>query len=236
MTIQFKCKCGTSFEVKEDQAGKQTKCPVCGDQLSISMNTESPEKQFSSEKSRICPICKCPMKSDQLRTECPDCRTEYHSDCWQENGGCGVYGCKQVPLTEHRNSLEIPAAYWGQENKPCPVCGAVILATAVRCRHCGATFSSARPENADEHRQRKSLEERSPQIRRKIIWLFILSVIPFTAPLASIWGGFWCFSNHKDIKTLPTIYSAISYIALCAGIGQTIFIALMVMMFNAWQS
>src|ERR1700689_4080854 len=95
----------------------------------------------------LCAICQSPFAADDESTPCPACRSVYHSDCWQENGGGAGYGWPQVSPAEGRVALEIPAAYWGQEEKPCPRCKRQILAAAVRCRHCGATFSSSRPED-----------------------------------------------------------------------------------------
>src|SRR5690242_14592696 len=101
----------------------------------------------------LCASGLSPLEPSEALTDCPECHNADRPDCWQDNGGCAVYGCSQVPATEGRATLEIPAAYWGQENKPCPSCRQQILAAAVRCRHCGATFSSSRPEDAGEFRK-----------------------------------------------------------------------------------
>src|SRR5881394_3850802 len=101
----------------------------------------------------FCAICQTPVKAGDAAASCPDCAAPYHAECWEENGGCGVYGCTQVPKTEHRDRLEIPVSYWGQEHKNCPVCQTQILAAAVRCRVCGTNFASARPQDANEFLQ-----------------------------------------------------------------------------------
>lgn len=31
---------------------------------------------------------------------CPACRTPHHRDCWEENGGCTVFGCSAAPVEE----------------------------------------------------------------------------------------------------------------------------------------
>src|SRR5689334_2486971 len=93
-----------------------------------------------------CPYCLSAFADGDEVETCPGCRAGYHRGCWQENGGCAVYGCAHVPAVESRRAIEVPMSYWGQENKPCPSCGQQILAAAVRCRHCGATFASARPQ------------------------------------------------------------------------------------------
>lgn len=189
------------------------------------------ETQTLSEKSVRCAICLSPVLSSEAATECRECHATYHADCWTENGGCGVYGCSQVPVIEQRQSLEVPVSYWGQENKPCPACSQQILAAAVRCRHCGATFSSARPEDAHEFERRSSLEQRLPKLRKTIIWLFILCVLPGLAPVGVVFGLVWYPSQREDIKTLPSIYPALCKIGLGVGIAQSVLLVLMALLF-----
>ena len=40
-----------------------------------------------------CPFCQFPIKPGAQWVTCPICRTPYHRDCWNLNGGCAVYGC-----------------------------------------------------------------------------------------------------------------------------------------------
>ncbi len=164
--------------------------------------------------------------------ECPACNTEYHAECWQENGGCGVYGCAQAPAVEQRGTLEIPVSYWGQENKPCPSCGKQILAAAVRCRHCGAIFSSARPEGATEFKQRTALEQRLPTVRRTLLWLFGLCIVPCLAPIGVIWGLIWYPRHREEVESLPSLYPALYKIGLGVGIGQIAIIIVMGLLFT----
>lgn len=41
----------------------------------------------------FCPYCQTPVQAGVEYVTCPACKTPYHSDCWQENNGCAVYGC-----------------------------------------------------------------------------------------------------------------------------------------------
>src|SRR5579872_4876548 len=113
-----------------------------------------------SNDGQNCAICLSPIGPEDEKTVCPSCNAVYHAECWKENGGCAVYGCAQVPAIEKRQAIEIPVSYWGQENKKCPSCGNEILAAAVRCRHCGTVFQSARPQESDEFRHRTAVSER----------------------------------------------------------------------------
>jgi len=40
-----------------------------------------------------CPFCLWPLKADESQRECGDCQARYHEECWQENGGCAIFGC-----------------------------------------------------------------------------------------------------------------------------------------------
>lgn len=168
-----------------------------------------------------CPYCLTTVVPTDAAETCPSCGAVHHGECWQENGGCAVYGCTQVPVVESRRAIEVPLSYWGQENKPCPSCGQQILAAAMRCRHCGATFSSARPQETTEFRSRAALETRLPEARGRVVLLFVLSVVPFTAPIGAIWGLVWRERHREEIAALPPLHAAISKIGLYTAIALT---------------
>jgi hypothetical protein len=192
---------------------------------------EEPLAQPAVADNALCAICQSPLGANEPRTACPDCEAVYHTDCWEENQGCAVYGCSEVPETEKREVREIPVSYWGQENKPCPKCKAEILAAAVRCRNCGATFASARPEDAVEFKQRKKQRKRLPTLRRGVLVLFVVSVLPCLAPFAACLGTAWYYLNRDDIQALPGMYAGMGKLALVVSIGQTFVIAVMAVLF-----
>ena len=170
----------------------------------------------------LCAICQCPLGADEPQCACPACGAGYHADCWAENGGCAVYGCAEVPATEHRAALEIPVSWWGREHKPCPACGGEILAAAVRCRHCGATFQSARPEESAEFRTRKKLEQTLPATRTFVIGLFVACVLPCTAVIAAIVGCFWASNHREELRAMPAIYGVLCRLGIAVGFLQTV--------------
>lgn len=182
-----------------------------------------------------CAICQSPLQPGEETASCPCCQARYHAECWRENQGCAVYGCSQVPPTEARDRLEIAAAYWGREEKPCPVCGKTILAAAVRCRHCGAAFQSARPETAHEFRSRMGHQQRQPGLRMGAIWLFILCVLPCTAPLAALVGTGWYLSHRADIRGLPGVYRGLALLGLTIAAVQTLLIIGLTVLYEVWQ-
>ena len=48
--------------------------------------------------SLICPYCRTEVEAAQgSAMECESCHTPHHVECYQENGGCTVFGCKCAP-------------------------------------------------------------------------------------------------------------------------------------------
>jgi len=184
----------------------------------------------------LCAICQTPLIDGDNVVACPSCHAPYHAECWQENGGCAVYGCEQVPQVGMRSGMEIPASFWGRENKPCPACGAEILAAAVRCRHCGATFSSAQPEDAEAFRKRSEQGQTVPALRRQVIWIFIFCVVLLTAPIAAFFALAWRNSHREEIKALPALHAGLVRLALIVGLGQTALAVIMGVLYAAFRA
>ena len=42
----------------------------------------------------ICACCGKEITIDQYRVYCPECKADYHKECWTKNGGCVTDGCK----------------------------------------------------------------------------------------------------------------------------------------------
>jgi predicted amidophosphoribosyltransferase len=185
-----------------------------------------------SNPESICAICLSAIAAGEAKTICPACQAGFHLECWQENGGCAVYGCSQVPATEQRRAIETPVSYWGQENKNCPQCGREILAAAVRCRHCGTTFESARPQNTEEFQQQTAVSQRLPAARRTVIGLFICSVLPFLAPVGAVCGWFWLPAHREELRALPSIYGALGKIGLALASGQTLLLVVLALLYT----
>jgi hypothetical protein len=176
------------------------------------------------------------IAGDEVAVACPACSACYHEECWRENNGCAVYGCSETPQVAQRSAVEIPVSYWGQETKPCPACGQGILAAAIRCRYCGATFASAQPEDADAFNRRSERDKRLPGMRRTIVWIFVLSVIPCLAPIGGLWGVIWLASHRSDVGALPSLYPALCKIGIGVSLGQTVLMILMTAIYAATRA
>jgi hypothetical protein len=162
----------------------------------------------------FCALCQTAIAPGEATTSCPGCAAPYHADCWQEVGGCGVYGCANVPPTEKRSDLEIPAAHWGKESKACPACGKDIQAMAVRCRHCGSTFATADPLSRRDFMKAKGRDGSRPGLKRRAAWLFAACALPFTTALAGPIGLWWYLRRRDEIERLPRLFPTLVWIGL----------------------
>lgn len=49
----------------------------------------------------VCPYCRMPFDDSSPPTiYCTACGVPHHEDCYQENGGCTVFGCAQAPADD----------------------------------------------------------------------------------------------------------------------------------------
>jgi TM2 domain-containing membrane protein YozV len=49
----------------------------------------------------VCPYCRMPFDAAAPpKIFCTACGTPHHEDCYQENGGCTVFGCKRAPADD----------------------------------------------------------------------------------------------------------------------------------------
>jgi hypothetical protein len=248
--------CGKRFATSWANQGKRARCPGCSQTFLIEESAETadpaavpaptaaavvpaaaaataPAAQISApaaaaatDVGRLCAICQSPFAPEEATCACPDCNTPYHQECWDYNQGCAVYGCEQTPVTEGLSDLEVPAAYWGKEEKECPRCKKTILAAATRCRYCGATFSSATPQGSKSYQAQQKAKAKLPAVRTFSLWLLVFSLLTCTAPIAAIVGLIWYFSNRDTIRILPSLNAAMCKIAVGVAWFQTCMIVL----------
>ena len=49
----------------------------------------------------VCPYCRMPFdQTGPAQVFCTACGTPHHEDCYQENGGCTVFGCSRAPADD----------------------------------------------------------------------------------------------------------------------------------------
>ena len=57
----------------------------------------------------VCPYCRGEIESSPAQELiCEGCGTQHHRDCYQENGGCTVFGCRCAPAEEPKLSIAAP--------------------------------------------------------------------------------------------------------------------------------
>lgn len=169
----------------------------------------------------VCNLCLTQIAWGAPTVTCPACHAVYDAECWAENGGCGVYGCKESPAVEPRAAIEIPAGYWGRTDKDCPQCHRPIAAAAVRCRYCGATFASATPLDAAKYEAERSSSTRHDKLRKMAVIIFILCALPCTAPIGLIWGSIWYALKRKSLKALPPISRVLCLVGIGVALLET---------------
>jgi TM2 domain-containing membrane protein YozV len=55
--------------------------------------------------SLTCPYCRTEFEEQDEIIVCPECATQHHADCLDENGGCTVFGCSRAPVEEPKISV-----------------------------------------------------------------------------------------------------------------------------------
>jgi hypothetical protein len=230
--------CGKGLGLPPHALGRQVRCPGCS-----SVFTAEAAPPPSAEASRptagasqgTCIICQSEVHVGEPTVACPDCRTTYHGECWDYNQGCGQYGCAEAPPTQKLEELEMPASYWGAQDKACPRCGQTILAAAVRCRFCGTTFESAQPQEARQFQEHAQVKSRVPAVRAQGVWLLVFSILTCTAPIAAIVGLAWYSANRQVIAKLSPLSAALCKIAVGVACVQTMILVLVAVLYTAFS-
>jgi len=50
----------------------------------------------AADVGRSCPYCRFPLKEGTAAERCDSCGALHHEDCWNDGGGCAVFGCPQA--------------------------------------------------------------------------------------------------------------------------------------------
>jgi predicted RNA-binding Zn-ribbon protein involved in translation (DUF1610 family) len=114
MPINMACpSCGKTLAAPDTAAGKRAKCPGCGQVMVVPAAVQQAEEIGAPS----------PPSSPQPPAE--------SAEGWLND----LSAPSQTPQT-------IVTGPGGEQRRPCPECGELIVATAVKCRFCGAVFDS----------------------------------------------------------------------------------------------
>ena len=56
----------------------------------------------------VCPYCRAAIAEPEPIAVCSGCGTKHHRDCYEENGGCTIFGCSCAPAEEPKLSVSVP--------------------------------------------------------------------------------------------------------------------------------
>lgn len=219
--MRFKCSCGQVITVPDDAAGRRGLCPGCRRVLTVPKPEDisrpvepdvavpppaeaGPPSAAVSAVGGVCTICQTTIASGEAAMLCPECRLPYHSDCWEENGGCATYGCPAAPRTvkpAEPRADDVARRGWG-DTKKCPYCGEIIRAAALKCKFCNEVFASADPLTAaDLTRQRMEKQTRGVEHTKAVIY-FVASLLACGAPATAVIGGIWIFRDRPKFRAM----------------------------------
>jgi hypothetical protein len=230
--------CGKSYAAPAEQAGLSAQCRNCRQTFAIEPRpknaaTAQTEARSGGTKDNetvgaavttglLCPICQSPTGTQEETVQCPTCQTVHHRECWDYNKGCGLYGCQEAPATEKLEEIEIPASYWGQTEKACPRCRKMIQAAAIRCRHCGLTFETARPQETSEFAAKQMQAVATKNHQRFGTVLLALAIIPCLSPFVAIVGILWYVLARRHISVMTPLHATICRLAVVIASAVTL--------------
>ena len=162
-----------------------------------------------------CSICYTVLAEGEPQKTCPECHVDYHQACWDENGGCGSYGCKQAAVAQKPPVPVLVGAGWG-DAKVCPSCQAHIGSSMLMC-HCGARFPWADPMTPSEYAAWTTSERQRQTASTALVWMFIFSLVGLTAPVVGPIAGVYAYRKRTLLKATGGSYLAMGYGSAVVG-------------------
>ncbi|HUS58817.1 MAG TPA: hypothetical protein VM141_09210, partial [Planctomycetota bacterium] len=153
---------------------------------------------------------------------CPACRAPYHRECWNEVGGCAIYGCRLMPAARKAEQDSAGRSEGWGDDKVCPRCGKQIRSAAVRCRFCRAEFPSAMPMNMREYQDWTQQQAQLKPTRTLAIVLFAVSLIGFLAPILVAAGVVWALNSRDALRRAGGFYQVMCWFGIILSVIYTL--------------
>lgn len=176
---------------------------------------------------RTCTICQTPIAPGEASRVCEACGAVSHVDCWENNDGCGTYGCELAPQVDKMAPFETAAAgAWG-DVKACPSCGEVLESHVLRCKKCKAKFDTRGPMTPEDYREQERRKSAGKRATALAVLLFCVSAFGILAPLTVVMSGIWIFGRSNPFRRAAAtgellVYSSFAlsglYVVLMAAI------------------
>jgi predicted amidophosphoribosyltransferase len=215
------CQCGAKVRVPDDSPGP-FRCPRCRTAIhatapatigAVAVGGPGTTSPTGTDVTGMCAICQSGIAPGEASMHCPSCGQLHHQECWDEVGGCAVYGCQSAPQTTKEAPTGPALSAWG-DVKSCPMCGEQIKAIALRCRFCGADFETVDPLSAYDMHNKFQKELSSKTLRTSAIALFIASMIGLIAPLTLLISVIWVPLNRKRLKQAGPALLVLGYASI----------------------
>jgi hypothetical protein len=169
------------------------------------------KSEDNKQSLHACQICFNKIDAGEASAICPKCKAFYHKDCWDEYGGCSVYGCEKAPEYKKSDLEEKYAgAVWGRETKNCPFCSEAIPMNTLKCPSCGEEFKDVlqtdRKSIYKAPAQPVSVDPREKETQNVILTFFFISLLGCMGPFIILFGTIWYYQNRERIMKISPIY------------------------------
>ena len=216
--LSVACACGHILSAPLARAGKKIECPRCGKFATLPAAPPAASLGVSraaagSDVGARCSICQTAVSAGSLIRACDRCGLGYHEDCWIENGGCATYGCERAPTTVKDPGTKAAGAGWGDE-KTCPRCNRRIRSVALKCRYCGAGFSTSDPLSRSDYRSDILFQEERQRFVQTAAVFFAASLLGCLAPAIFPASLIWLVKSRKWLGRVAGVAPALAVAAV----------------------